>query len=107
MTIYDLPGLPNMSLNLAVTPANIKAGFVATRICPYNRDGFPDEEFLSCYVTDRPAPATYPEASNKSNSKTNHNESAEPDLQELILLNQALPKEHLRTKSFSKYVLDS
>jgi hypothetical protein len=63
MTIYDLPGLPNMSLNFAATPANIMAGFLATGIFPYNRDVFPDEEFLSCYVTDRPA--TDPAVSNE------------------------------------------
>jgi hypothetical protein len=98
-TIYDLPGLPNTSLNFAATPANIKAGFLATGIFPYNRDVFPDEEFLSCYVTDKPAPATDPAASNKSNAKTNHIESAEPGFEELIFLNQVLPKEHLRTRS--------
>ena len=78
MTIYDLPGLPNTSLNFAATRANIKAGFLATEICPCNRDVFPDEEFLSCYVTDRPATATDPAESNESNAKTNHDESAEP-----------------------------
>jgi hypothetical protein len=66
MTIYDLPGLPNMYLNFAATRTNIKAGFLATGIFPYNRDIFPDEEFLSCYVTDRPATATDPAASNES-----------------------------------------
>jgi hypothetical protein len=45
MTIYDLPGIINMSLNFAATPANFKAGFLATTISPYNRDVFPDEEF--------------------------------------------------------------
>jgi hypothetical protein len=34
MTIYDLPGIVNMSLNSADTPANIKAGFLATGIFP-------------------------------------------------------------------------
>jgi hypothetical protein len=46
MIIYELPGIVNMSLNSAATPANIKAGFVATGIFPYNGDVFPDEEFL-------------------------------------------------------------
>jgi hypothetical protein len=39
-----------MSLNFAVTPANIKAGFLATGNFPYNRDIFVDEDFLSSYV---------------------------------------------------------
>jgi hypothetical protein len=34
MTIYDLPGIINTSLNFAATPANIKAGFLDTRIFP-------------------------------------------------------------------------
>ena len=37
MAIYDLPGIVKMSLNSAATPANIKAGFLATGIFPYNR----------------------------------------------------------------------
>jgi hypothetical protein len=53
MTIYDLPGIVNMSLNSAATTANIKAGFLATGIFPCNRDVFPDEEFLSPYVIDQ------------------------------------------------------
>jgi hypothetical protein len=39
-----------MSLNFTATPANIKAGFLATGIFPYNRDIFVDEEFLFSYV---------------------------------------------------------
>jgi hypothetical protein len=39
-----------MSLNFTATPANIKAGFLATEICPYNRDIFVDGGFLSSYV---------------------------------------------------------
>jgi hypothetical protein len=50
MTIYDWPGIINMSLNVTATPANIKAGFLATGIFPYDRDIFVDEEFLSSYV---------------------------------------------------------
>jgi hypothetical protein len=75
-TIYDSPGIVNMSLNSAATPANIMVGFLATGIFPYNRDVFPVEEFLSSYVTDRPAPATGTAASNYSNGNIKHNESA-------------------------------
>jgi hypothetical protein len=53
MTIYDLPGFINMSLDSTATPANIKTGFLATGIYPYNRNVFGDEELFSSYVTDR------------------------------------------------------
>jgi hypothetical protein len=79
MTIYDLPGIVNMSLNSAATPANIKVGFMAAGIFPYNRDVFSDEEFLSSYVTDRPAPATGTAASNYSNGNIKHDVSAGQD----------------------------
>jgi hypothetical protein len=39
-----------MSLSFTATPANIKAGFLATGIFPCDRDIFVDEEFLSSYV---------------------------------------------------------
>jgi hypothetical protein len=39
-----------MSLNFTATPANIKAGFLATGIFPYDRDIFVDEEFMFSYV---------------------------------------------------------
>jgi hypothetical protein len=39
-----------MSVNFTDTPANIKAGFLATGIFTYSRDIFVDEEFLSSYV---------------------------------------------------------
>jgi hypothetical protein len=39
-----------MPLNFTATPANIKAGFLATGIFPYDRDIFVDEEFLFSYV---------------------------------------------------------
>jgi hypothetical protein len=76
MTIYDWPGIINMSLNFTATPANIKAGYLATGIFPYNRDIFVDEEFLS---SSRPAPATDTAASRCSNGNIKHDESAGPD----------------------------
>jgi hypothetical protein len=48
-TIYDLPGIINMSLKFASTPANISVGFLATGIIPYSTDVFLDE-FPSSYV---------------------------------------------------------
>jgi hypothetical protein len=96
VTIYDLPGTVNISLNFTATPANIKAGFLATGIFPYNRDVFPDEEFLSSYVTDGPAPATDTAASNYSNGNINHDESAGPDTSRIRLPNPVVPEEDLQ-----------
>jgi hypothetical protein len=67
------------SLSSAATPANIKTGFLATGIFPYNRDIFPNEEFLSSYVIERPAPAADTAASNYSHGNIKHDESAVPD----------------------------
>jgi hypothetical protein len=79
MTIYNLLEIVNMFLNSAATPAHIKTGFLATGIFPYNRDIFPDEEFLSSYVTDGAVPATDTAASNYSNGNMKHDESVGPD----------------------------
>lgn len=54
MTIYDIPNVVSTSFPLAVTPANILAGFRAAGISPFNRDIFQDSDFLGAYVTDRP-----------------------------------------------------
>ena len=54
MTIYDIPNVVSTAFPLAVTPANILAGFRAAGISPFNRDIFQDSDFLGAYVTDRP-----------------------------------------------------
>ena len=56
MTIYDIAGNLGEAFPRAFTPGNIVAGFKATGIWPFNREVFGDDEFLSAYVTDRPAP---------------------------------------------------
>ncbi|XP_066950693.1 uncharacterized protein [Macrobrachium rosenbergii] len=56
MTIYDIPGIVSTAMPLAVTPANILAGFRSAGISPFNRDIFQDEDFMGAYVTDRPLP---------------------------------------------------
>jgi hypothetical protein len=66
-----------MSCNFTATPANVKAGYLATGIFPYNRNIFVDEEFLFSY--DRPASATDTAASSCSNGNIKHDESAGPD----------------------------
>jgi hypothetical protein len=54
MTIYDIPSIASQSLPNALTPKNMKSGFLVTGIWPFNRDIFTDENFLSSVVTDRP-----------------------------------------------------
>ncbi|XP_065643415.1 uncharacterized protein LOC136075093 [Hydra vulgaris] len=54
MTIYDIPGIVKTALPNAMNPRNIISGFQATGICPFNRDIFPESDFLPSYLTDRP-----------------------------------------------------
>jgi hypothetical protein len=54
MTICDIPSIVRQSLPNALTPNNIKSGFLVTEIWPFNRDIFTDEDFLPSDVTDRP-----------------------------------------------------
>lgn len=56
MSIYDIPSIVHTALPLAATPNNITAGFRVSGIYPFNRDIFPDSEFMAAYVTDRPGP---------------------------------------------------
>jgi hypothetical protein len=67
----------NISLNIAGTAADIKAGFLVTGIFPYNRDAFPDEESLQFYVRNRPAPLKNTEAPDVNNGKPSLDESLE------------------------------
>ncbi|KAJ8737171.1 hypothetical protein PYW07_000442 [Mythimna separata] len=62
MSIYDIPSIVANAMPLALTPANIQAGFRKTGICPFNRNLFNDIDFAPSYVTDRPNP-----------NDTNHN----------------------------------
>lgn len=66
MTIYDIPGIVNSSLHLAVSPGNIKSGFQVSGIYPFNRDIFQDEDFMGAYVTDRSAPSVTAAASSSN-----------------------------------------
>jgi len=53
MKIYDISEVLGIAFPLAFTPANITSGFRVSGIFPFNRDIFPDSEFLSSFVTDR------------------------------------------------------
>jgi hypothetical protein len=54
MTIYDIPSIVNQSLPNALTPKNMKYGFLVTGLWPFNTDIFTDEDFLPSAVADRP-----------------------------------------------------
>ncbi|XP_074042558.1 uncharacterized protein [Leptinotarsa decemlineata] len=46
MTIYSIPNIVRTALPLEETPNNIRAGFQVSGIYPFNRDIFPDSEFM-------------------------------------------------------------
>jgi hypothetical protein len=52
--MYDIPSIVNQSPPIALTPKNIKSGFLVTEIWPFNTDVFTDEDFLPSALTDRP-----------------------------------------------------
>ena len=54
ITIYDVAELVGKADDQALTLRNIRSGFAASGIWPFNRDVFGEDEFLSSYVSDRP-----------------------------------------------------
>lgn len=56
ITIYDMGMLMDQAWLKAATPENIKAGFQASGIWPFNRETFSDIDFLPAQVTDRELP---------------------------------------------------
>ena len=56
ITIHDISQLIGNAYPLAFTPKNITAGFRVSGICPFDRNVFSEDEFLSSYVTDRQHP---------------------------------------------------
>ena len=54
IVIYDVAELVGQADGQALTPKNIRSGFAACGIWPFNRDIFCEDEFLSSYVSDRP-----------------------------------------------------
>lgn len=58
LTIYELAACLGKAYPNAMTPRNIMKSFEVCGIYPFNSDIFTDDEFLSCFVTDRPAEAS-------------------------------------------------
>lgn len=56
VTIYEVASFANKAFIHGVSMENIVKGFSGTRIHPYNRNIFNDEDFLSSYVTDMSNP---------------------------------------------------
>lgn len=56
LSIYDIPEVLTISLPLAMTESNIKAGFSSTGIHPFNSLIFTDDDFKANYYADRPLP---------------------------------------------------
>ena len=56
MSIYDVPAMMGLAYPRAMTPANIQSGFKVSRIRPFHRNIFTDDEFLPTDVNDRPPP---------------------------------------------------
>ncbi|XP_018405552.1 PREDICTED: uncharacterized protein LOC108781928 [Cyphomyrmex costatus] len=68
--IRHIPGLACKALDQALTPANIKAGFTATGICPLNRNIFGSSDFVQAAQSDQRQTATLIErASDKENQR--------------------------------------
>ncbi|XP_044010232.1 tigger transposable element-derived protein 6-like [Aphidius gifuensis] len=54
----DIAGMMSMAMEAAATPKNIRAGFRATGICPFNRNVFTRADFAPAYLSERANPAT-------------------------------------------------
>lgn len=59
ISIYDISSLVKITLPLATTPKNITSGFIKTRIWPFNRNVFIDEDYLCSTVTDKLLNSSY------------------------------------------------
>ena len=76
ITIYDVAENLGSSYPQAFTPGNITSGFRVSGIWPFNRDIFGDDEYLSAYVTDRPAPVEPAEIENSDNAEIEDSDNA-------------------------------
>lgn len=55
VTIYEIAAIFNEAFVHAMSPGNIISSFRTTGIFPFNRECFTDDDFMSSFVTDRPA----------------------------------------------------
>lgn len=76
MTIYDIPRIVKISIDIAVTGRNITSGFSASGIWPLNADIFTEQDFLPSQVTDRPIDTKQMTATDKH--EDNYNLSEKP-----------------------------
>lgn len=53
LSIYNVAELVGQAFEKAMTPSNIKSGFKKTGICPFDRDIFTEDQFLTSEVTNR------------------------------------------------------
>ena len=84
VTIYDIPTIVGEAQLQAMSQRNIKAGFAATGIYPYNRDIFTDADFAAAEVTDRQNPEEAADTSvcteNDPHYSDGHGDEAEKDV---------------------------
>lgn len=55
VNIYHLPKFAKLAYESAFTIKNIQMAFAKTGIFPLNSNNFSEDDFLTCYVSDRPA----------------------------------------------------
>lgn len=75
MTIYDVPAIIKEALPLAATKMSIMNGFKGTGVYPFNPNIFSDSDYMSSYVTDRPAPQSPQNERIDANSDEEHQEN--------------------------------
>ena len=68
MCIYDIPGIVKKALPLAATPTNVQKAFQVCGICPFDREIFSADDFLTSSVTDRPDPIDKAISGNQASS---------------------------------------
>lgn len=56
MSIYSVAEIFGISFEKAMTPVNIKSGFLKTGIFPFDRNAFSDDDFMPSEVTNRQVP---------------------------------------------------